>query len=1064
MVSKNNSKTKKVIRLLQRITFFYTTILISLSSTAQTYYFDYYGVKEGLPQSKIYNVVQDSKGYVWLASESGISKFDGVNFHNYTSEDGIAEGGIKTLLKDINGFIWMGHNTGGVSFFNGKEFKIHPISEQISVEVTSFLMDRDSILWITTLGDGLIKLENPYETDSGKIVFEQFKGKQLGDRVFSGTIAKGDSIFFITEAGIKKYNKSQNSFERYAPKGLSSYFQITKMYEDKAGDIWFGTFHGGLFRLIKEKNEFIVYDAKRDGLADNWISTITEDSQGNVWVGTWGGGISKFSRTEIKTFNNLNGLSDLKIRHILEDLEGNILIGTNEHGLAVFKGERFKTYTTKDGLIDQNIWAITQDKGGKYWFGTNKGISILNPKAGRKGIRFAHYNEESNSIGNHVRFLKKDRNNNIWIGTDDNAVNMYNYKTGRFESNLVINRYFSTNYSVTAMDVDKQNQLWIGTLDGLIFYDINENKSQSLSQINGLNGSDISAIFADSKGRVWVGINNGKGLNLIQDFDISKIEINEKITVKCMIDDSNGNIWIGTQAKGVFVFDGNQVIRRYMENDGLLSNLINQLNVDDNNNIYVGTSRGLNKIDSKGNIRVYTEKSGFIGIEAKENASFKDNEGNLWFGTVKGVTKYTPKLDNSIWRQPLTHIAKLRVNRIYQELVQHQKYSYLENDFTFDYNSICLNNPDAVSYQIRLDPADKDWRPITKRTIETYSSLAPGKYTFNVKAKNSAGVWNKEPITYSFTIRPPFYKAWWFILSVIVLIMIAIISYIKVREKNLIKEKKILEDKVEERTAEVVQKSLEIEKKNKDITDSIRYAKRIQTAILPPEIPFDDTFIFFRPKDIVSGDFYWLETIENKEMIAAVDCTGHGVPGAFLSILGHSMLTKIVREYGILEPAKILDQLDLEIINALHQKNVKGERVVNDGMDLALMCYNKDTQILEYSGGFNPLIRIRKGELEEIKADRFPIGMTTVHDNKKFTNHEIKVEKGDSFFIFSDGYADQFGGPDGRKYRKKHMKDLLLSIQELPMKKQGEELEKTILDWMKNHEQIDDIVFIGRRF
>ena len=482
------------------------------------------------------------------------------------------------------------------------------------------------------------------------------------------------------------------------------------------------------------------------------------------------------------------------------------------------------------------------------------------------------------------------------------------------------------------------------------------------------------------------------------------------------------------------------------------------------NNIFIGTSRGLNKIDSEGNIHVYTEKSGFTGIEAKQNATYKDKSGNLWFGTVNGVIKYQPRLDKEKFKEPLTHISGLKINYKERDLKPGLKLNFTENTIIFDYNSISFENPDVIRYQIMLEPAEKEWRPITDQTSAIYSSLAPERYTFKVKARNSDGIWNSEPITYSFVIRPPFYKTWWFILSVIAVGVIGIIVFIKVRERNLIKEKKILEEKVAERTAEVVQKSMELEKKNKDITDSIRYAKRIQTAVLPPEIPFDNTFVFFRPKDIVSGDFYWLEHIDEREMIAAVDCTGHGVPGAFLSILGHSMLTKIVREYGILEPAKILDRLDEEIIHALHQKNVKGERVVNDGMDLALICYNRKTNVLEFAGGYNPLIMIRNGELEEVKADRFPIGMTTIHTDKKFTNHEIKVEKGDSFYIFSDGYADQFGGEDGRKFRKKNMKDLLLSIQDVPMKDQGTKLEEHINDWMKNYEQIDDMVFIGRRF
>ncbi len=1062
MIISHILRTKKVIRFFQRITFFYAVFLLSTTnSNAQTYHFDYYGVKEGLSQSKVFAVIQDNQGYLWLGTEGGVSKFDGVHFVNYTTENGLADGGVKALFVDSKGNVWMGHQSGGVSFFDGEGFKIHPVTDSLSSDVTSFVLDNKSALWVTTYGDGLVRLDNPYEFDPEKIEYQQYKGGSLSDIVISGCTAKGDSLFFITGTGIRKYNAEDNSFERYSPEGLSTYFAITSMLEDKKGDIWIGSYHGGLYRYIKETNEFKIYDI-RDGLASNWVSTIIEDSQGNIWLGTWGGGVSKFDGERFKTFNNSNGLEDLKIWKIAEDFEGNILVATHEHGIAIFKGERFVTYGEEDGLINQQVWAVSQDKGGKYWIGTNKGVSVFNSTSGRNGIKFAHYDMKTNNIGDQIRYLKRDINDNMWIGTNDNGVSMFNYKSGRFEYNPVINRYVSNNI-VTAMDVDNNNQLWVGTMAGLIYYDIKEDQSTRLSQVDGLNGKDISAIYVDSKDRVWVGINN-KGLNIIEGTTFKKVEFDGMVTPKCMVEDKDGNVLIGTLTKGILVCDGEKIIKTITESDGLLSNLIAQLNIDDKNNIFVGTSRGLNKIDVKGKIHVYTEKSGFTGIEAKDNATFKDKDGNLWFGTVNGVVKYQPKMDYCADPEPLTHIDKMLINRKNREMISNQSLNYLENDITFEYNSICLNNPDAVQYQIMLEPADKEWRPVTTQTVATYSSLAPGKYAFKVKAKNSAGVWNSNPVMYEFNIKPPFYKTWWFILSAIALGIIGIVSYIKVREKNLIKEKKILEDKVEERTAEVVQKSIELEKKNKDITDSIRYAKRIQTAVLPPEIPFDDTFIFFRPKDIVSGDFYWIETIGNKEMIAAVDCTGHGVPGAFLSILGHSMLTKIVREYGILEPAKILDQLDLEIINALHQKNVKGERVVNDGMDLALICYNKDTQILEYSGGYNPLIRIRAGELEEIKADRFPIGMTTVHDNKKFTNHEIKVEKGDAYYIFSDGYADQFGGEDGRKLRKKNLKDILIAIQNKTMEEQGTYLEEYILEWMKNHDQIDDIVFVGRRF
>lgn len=1059
----NQLKNKKVIRFM-RIAFFYTVIfLCSLNVFSQTYYFDYYGVKEGLAQSKVYSVVQDNQGYLWIGTESGITRYDGVTFINYTTEDGLAEGGIKSLFKDSRGIIWMGHKTGGISVVKDEKIFRHPLSEFIKGDVTGFIEDSDNNIWVTTFGDGLLKITNPTELVQENLKYEQYKGNQIGDRIVSGYRAPDATLYFITGVGsIKKYNLNDNSFSNYFIEGLTTYFPTTCMLHDTKGDIWFGTFHGGLYRYLSNEKRFIIYDS-RDGLANNWISTISEDSKGNVWVGTWGGGLTKFSGKNYKTFNFQNGLDDPKIYCIQEDIEGNILIGTNEHGLAIFKGEKFVTYGTSAGLADKQIWAILQDVKGNFWFGSNQGITVFNPNTGDISKRTTIYNQKTNAIGDQIRFIKADKDNNIWIGTNDNAVSMFDVSSGRFVYNAVVNRYFGSNFSVTALEIDKQSQLWVGTLDGLIYYDINENKSQFLSQIHGLSGSEISTLYADSKGRLWVGVTN-KGLNYIQDTTIKQVPLEGLLTPKCLVEDKAGNIWIGSSNKGVMVYNGKEVIRTITRNDGLLSDLVTQLNIDDEGNIYVGTSQGLNKIGTDGRIHTFTERSGFTGIEAKENATFKDKEGNIWFGTIEGAVKYQPSLDFVSQNEPLTHIARLRVNLKDRDMAPHQKFNFLENSIIFDYNSICITNPDAVKYQIMLEPADKEWRPVTDQTMVNYSSLAPDQYVFKVKAQNSSGIWNSEPVTYSFTISPPFYKTWWFITAVIILGFIGIISYIKVRERNLIKEKRILEEKVAERTAEVVQKSIEIEKKNKDITDSIRYAKRIQTAVLPPEIPFENTFVFYRPKDIVSGDFYWLETVGQKEMIAAVDCTGHGVPGAFLSILGSSMLTKIVREYGILKPSEILDRLDIEIINALHQKGVQGERIVNDGMDLALICYNKDTQILEYAGAYNPLFHIRNGELEEVKADRFPIGMTSIIEAKKFTNHEIKVEKGDSFYIFSDGYADQFGGSEGTKLRKKNMKDILVSYHKMTMREQGHELEKYIINWMGKFEQVDDIVVIGRGF
>ena len=337
-----------------------------------------------------------------------------------------------------------------------------------------------------------------------------------------------------------------------------------------------------------------------------------------------------------------------------------------------------------------------------------------------------------------------------------------------------------------------------------------------------------------------------------------------------------------------------------------------------------------------------------------------------------------------------------------------------------------------------------------------------GRYTFRVKAKNSAGVWNREPASFSFVIRPPFYLTWYFILFVAGILFIIVISYVKIRERALKRENLILEGKVKERTATVVAQKEELARKNKDITDSIRYAKRIQFAILPESSPYPDTFILFKPKDIVSGDFYWFTELGDKEFFSAVDCTGHGVPGAFMSIIGHNSLTKIVREYGILEPGLILSQLNREVLETLHQRS--DSRDVYDGMDLALVCYDRNGKYLEYSGAFNPLYLVRNGELIETKADKQSIGRSSFKTNAEFTNHRIDIEEGDTVYLFSDGYADQFGGEHMKKFKYRNLKETILKIQKESMSQQRAILDDTIEKWRGDLDQLDDILMIGRRF
>ncbi len=294
-------------------------------------------------------------------------------------------------------------------------------------------------------------------------------------------------------------------------------------------------------------------------------------------------------------------------------------------------------------------------------------------------------------------------------------------------------------------------------------------------------------------------------------------------------------------------------------------------------------------------------------------------------------------------------------------------------------------------------------------------------------------------------------------------------ALLKMRD-SLSENERVLEQKVIARTEEVVKQKEEIELQSKEleilfkqVTDSIHYAKRIQEAILPPnnlvKAILPESFVLYKPKDIVSGDFYWIDKKQDWNYFAAVDCTGHGVPGAFMSIVGYNILKDILKNTDSFAPSVIMDKMNEGVANTLHT-NSSSETQTKDGMDMTLCAINYNTLELQFSGAFNPLYIVRNGELIQHKADKFPVGMF-IGEKQNFTNNTIQLQKGDHIYIFSDGYADQFGGPKGKKFMAGNFRDLLVDVSKRPISQQKDVLDKTIESWRGNLEQVDDILIIG---
>jgi serine phosphatase RsbU (regulator of sigma subunit) len=615
----------------------------------------------------------------------------------------------------------------------------------------------------------------------------------------------------------------------------------------------------------------------------------------------------------------------------------------------------------------------------------------------------------------------------------------------------------------------------------------------------------------DRLGNIWCGTLGG--LARFRGEELTTYDEAEGLNHKkihTIAEDRKGNIWIGTFGGGIYKLSANSGDSkpvRQMASDSLLNsaNVYSLIFLNDTT-LLAGTDKGMNRIILDNNAGVkrvirYSLKDGFSGIKNNLNSVCRNGD-EIWFGTVNGITAYRPEYDRISDFRPVVHITDLRLffNEVNWEKEGHEimpwtnlpanlKLSYKNNHLTFHFTGLLFSDKEEITYQYILEGLDDRWSPPRKETEAVYPGLSPGEYTFRATALDRFGNKSEETASFSFEITPPFWQTTWFLILCGIVAISGVVAFMKYRERKLRNERDMLERIVKERTAEVVQQRDQIEiqrdeiqkqhnivtEQKKDIMDSIRYAKRIQTAAIPsPETVINelkDLFILYRPRDVVSGDFYWMGIENEKLIMIAADCTGHGVPGAFTSMLGISMLNDIIGQGSATSPDVILNELRDNIVRSLKQSPDSESK---DGMDIAILTIDKKANTLDFSGAMNPLFIIRdaseekvndsfigEGEfrLYEIKGDKMP---AAIHDKMDpFTRTTIKICPDDKFYMCSDGYEDQFGGPKHHKFMRKNFKKLLLQIHHLPMDQQRDKLEKTLEEWTGDLPQVDDILVIG---
>lgn len=1033
---------------------------------SQSYNFRNFNIEDGLAHSYIYSIVQDAQGYLWVATGNGLSRYNGFVFENFTTSDSLADNFITCGISEGKN-LWFGHMNGRISFFNGKNFHTVITPQSDLSPVTQFANSPQGHIWVSTYYDGLMKLNE----STGVLQHSRFIEQTS---VISFEFLDDNELLIGTNTGLFHCRfKETDEIEIVRPVSEIPETKVTSIQKmrNRPG-FYIATEDYGIFQLTNEGNAFTVSKIITESDVDfTGIQEVYEDSQTNLWLCSRGkgNGLIKMSFSasdsgKVIYFNKSTRFVTDDVNTIFEDREGNIWCGNYGDGLTQITPKTFSVSTFDNPLYGNNIFSFFFDSHYK-WVGTENGMVKMDFLSGEI-VKF--YDRATGLPKDTVTTIYSPNGKELWIGTGKNGV---------FRMDLETDKIISYPIGVGALEnsittiTGKGEQVWIGTKKGLINVNSVSNKISwySINQ-GGLPHNFINCLYLDRKDRLWLSSPNST-LAYIQDEKVFKIPFNSTSGILTITADADSRIWVGSNGNGVFMLESDS-IANFTAKEGLLSDYCYSLICDENNNIWVGHKFGLSRIRISDfsvkpvqNVENITENYQF-----NPNAVIRDQDGKIWFGTNKGIVSYDPSMENPQLQPPVLGITSIKINDVEIDYTDKIVLSPGNYKIRIEFLGISLKEPALVNYQYTLDGYDH-WSDITKSTYVTYPLISEGDYTFMLKAGSGDGIVTERPLTLSIIVKVPVWKRWWFYPTAIFFLITLIIMYIKRRIYMFKAEKRMLEEKVQRRTLEIQCQKNEIERqrdmieeRNSSITSSIEYARHIQNAVLPPmefiNKLLPQNFILNKPKDIVSGDFYWLAERNNKIIIVIADCTGHGVPGAFMSLLGITLLNEIVNVQGVTKSVDIVTNLRERVVHSLQQgrKNIP----TSDGMDIALCVLDVHRNKIQFTGGKRNIILIRDKKLEEIKADRFSVCAFS-ESSGPFSMTEIEYKKGDMFYLFSDGYQDQFGGENEKKFLRSNFYNVLLEIHELPLLKQKEILESTLMEWMKESVQTDDITVMGFR-
>lgn len=859
--------------------------------------FENIGIEEGLSQASIHCIWQDSKGFIWIGTESGVNRYDGYDFIVYTPDirnpESLSNNWVYSIYEDHLGNIWIGTD-GGLNRFNReKEIftrYLHDPEKPNSLsnnKVFTIFEDKSGSLWIGT-DNGLNKFDRKDESFK-RYQFDPENPQSLSDNHIHAILEDASGTLWVgTDNGLNRFNRKEEAWFRFQsdPKDRNSlsHNSINSICEDSLDMLWIGT-NRGLNRFDPTTGKFMQYqhianDSK--SLSDDWIHVVYQDRLGMLWIGTNEGGLNRFEREKGEFIcykadpNNPYSLSSDRIYSICEDRSGVIWIGTYGGGICKFDREprKFRCFTHDPenpySLSHMFVRSFYEDQSGTLWVGTDGGGLNKYDQGKDQFIHYRHNPRNPTSLSNDSVFsIVKDSSGIFWIGTYGGGLNRFDPNSGKFTSyrHSPIDPNTLSDDRIRVIYEGQPGVLWIGT-DGGGLNKFETGKGiftryrHDPSDPNSLSNDRIRSILKSRSGAMWIATFGG-GLNKFDPekgqffhyrFDPDDPNSLSNDYIMALYEDRSGILWIGSNGEGLIRFDSQrETFSNYAESEGLAGSAVYGILEDDEGNLWISTNNGLSKFNPQTEtFRNYDVNDGLQSNEFNGGSRYKSPKGEMFFGGINGFNRFYPE---TIKDNPYIPSVVITNFRIFNKVVPIQEgedrkspltksitetdeieLSYRDNMLSFEFAALHYVFPDKNEYAYRMEGFDKNWiYTSAAHRFATYTNLNPGEYTFRVKASNNDGIWNEEGTSLNIKIIPAFWQTWWFRSFVLTAIILLILMVYEVRTHAIKEQSKRLEKRVEERTSE-------LNIANKELQEQITERKRAEEILRESEEKFRNLY------------------------------------------------------------------------------------------------------------------------------------------------------------------------------------------------------------------------------